>query len=191
MLLKDKKTLMSFMRVDGGDGVPSHRTLPFLTALSTDRGRSWSKPKPLPDDMLAAYPKATVLESGALLLTAGRPGSDLWVSLDGFGERWARYSLPTFHNQLIDSPGSALPKDWKACKPYVDAAANHTFAGDSVPRVDNKPDGGPMFGFIGTSGYNAIAPLSGAAALLCYDIKGWGMGYYGTGLPMLCKYCLV
>lgn len=178
---------MSFMRADGGDGVPSHRTLPFLTASSTDRGRSWSKPKPLPDDMLAAYPKATVLDSGVLLLTAGRPGSDLWVSLDGFGAGWTRYSLPTFHNQLIDASDSALPKNWKACKAYVDAAVNHTFAGDPRPRVDNKPDGGPMSGFISTSGYNAIASLKGASALVCYDIKGWGMGYYGTGLPMLCE----
>ena len=185
VVLKDQKTLWSIMRVDGGDGRLSHRTLPFISTTSTDRGRSWTQPRALPNDMLAAYPRAVVLESGALLVTAGRPGSDLWVSLDGFGEGWTRHSLPTYHNQLIDASASALPKSWKACQPWVVAAANHTFAGDPTPRVDNKIDGGPTIGFSSSSGYNAIALLEGSAAMVCYDIKGWGMGYYGTGLPML------
>lgn len=38
VLLKDKRTLWAVMRVDGGDGTPSHRTLPFLTSTSTDGG---------------------------------------------------------------------------------------------------------------------------------------------------------
>eukprot|EP01052_Picozoa_sp_SAG31_P046221 SAG31_NODE_8749_length_1395_cov_1.175926_2_plen_399_part_01 len=83
VVLRDGKTLWAVMRVDGGDGVPSHRTLPFLSSRSTTHGKQWSPARPLPHDMLAAYPKATVLDTGALLLTAGRPGSDLWISLDG------------------------------------------------------------------------------------------------------------
>lgn len=42
VLLKDKKTLWAAMRTDGGDGVPSHRTLPFLSSTSTDGGKSVS-----------------------------------------------------------------------------------------------------------------------------------------------------
>ena len=42
VLLKDGKTLWSVMRVDGGDGEPSHRTLPMLSATSTDGGKSES-----------------------------------------------------------------------------------------------------------------------------------------------------
>ena len=80
VLLKDKKTLWAVMRVDGGDGTPSHRTLPFLASTSTDGGGSWGKATALPDDMLSAQPKATVLGNGALLLTAGRPGIDLVTS---------------------------------------------------------------------------------------------------------------
>jgi hypothetical protein len=78
------------MRTDGGDGVPSHRTLPFLSSTSSDGGRSWTRAEPLPADMLSAQPKATVLGNGALLVTAGRPGLDLWVSL-GLGRVVALY----------------------------------------------------------------------------------------------------
>ena len=60
------------MRTDGGDGTPSHRTLPFLFATSTDRGRTWTDAAPLPVDMLSSQPKAAVLGNGALLVTAGR-----------------------------------------------------------------------------------------------------------------------
>jgi hypothetical protein len=48
VLLKDQKTLWAVMRVDGGDGTPSHRTLPFLASTSTDGGVSWTPVAPLP-----------------------------------------------------------------------------------------------------------------------------------------------
>ena len=105
-------------------GEPSHRTLPFLTSRSTDRGRTWSPATPLPDDMLSATPKATVLGNGALLVSGGRPGVDLWVSADGFGEEWQRYSLPTYHNQLVSK---GHPDSW--------ACTSHPFdLIDTVPR---------------------------------------------------------
>lgn len=111
VLLKDNRTLWSVMRTDSCDGEPSHRTLPFLTSQSTDGGRSWTTATALPNDMLSATPKATVLGNGALLLSGGRPGVDLWVSADGFGKSWQRYSLPTYHNQLVDTEGH--PSAWK------------------------------------------------------------------------------
>ena len=61
VLLKDKKTLWAVIRTDSCDGDPSHRTLPFLSATSTNGGRSWSPATALPDDMLSSTPKATVL----------------------------------------------------------------------------------------------------------------------------------
>ena len=74
------------MRVDGSDGTPSHRTLPWLFTTSTSGGKTWSKASPLPSNMLAARPHATVLGNGALLVTGGRPGLDVWISADGFGK---------------------------------------------------------------------------------------------------------
>ena len=82
------------MRVDGSDGTPSHRTLPWLSSTSVDGGKTWSKASPLPSNMLSAHPHATVLENGALLVTGGRPGLDVWISTDGFGESFI-YSYPT------------------------------------------------------------------------------------------------
>ena len=116
------------MRSDGGDGTPSHRTLPFLAATSHTNGRTWSRPAALPNDMLSAYPKAIVLQSGVLLLTAGRPGSDLWASLDGLGKAWQRYSLPTYHNALVISENK--PKHWSywcASHPIVSQSPNKPY----------------------------------------------------------------
>ena len=141
VLLKDNKTIWTVIRTDSCDGEPSHRTLPFLSTTSTDMGRSWAMPRALPDDMLSSTPKATVLGNGALLVAGGRPGVDLWVSLDGFGEGWVRYSLPTIHNRLAARDGKL---DWRYCEPFLAVSANHTFAGDPKPRVDNKADGGAL-----------------------------------------------
>ena len=52
-------------------------------------------------------------------MAGGRPGVDLWVSLDGFGKKFTRYSLPTIHNQLATSGGHA---EWKYCEPFLQVA---------------------------------------------------------------------
>ena len=136
--------------------------------------------------MLSSRPQATVLGNGALLVTAGRPGLDLWISIDGFGQHWEKYSLPTHHNKLVASEGK--PKAWGYCDAFVFNAANHTFAGDPTPRVDSKRDGGPVLGWMQTSGYNAVAPLDNNTALICYDRQGWGGGYYVS--PCCTRVCV-
>ena len=82
---------------------------------------------------------------------------------------------------------NANEQEWNYCDAFVEVAANHTFAGNPTPRVDNAADGGPLLGWAQTSGYNAIVSLGSApsddTALLCYDRQGWGGGYYGVGLP--------
>ena len=174
---------------DGGDGTPSHRTLPFLHSVSTSGGRSWSAASPLPVDMLSAQPKAAVLANGALLLTAGRPGVDLWVSADGFAKQWRRYSLPARHNELIGS--EQHPTTWAYCDAFVSSASNHTFAGDPHPRVDTSYDGGPLRGFAQSSGYNAIVALEPDVGLVCYDRQGWGGGYVSAAQSVLAVSAIV
>ena len=66
---------------------------------------------------------------------------------------------------------------------WLPFAANHTFAGDPTPRVDKLYDGGPLKGWMPSSGYNAIVALGPDSALVCYDQMGWGGGNYGIGLP--------
>ena len=170
VLLKDNKTIFTVIRTDSCDGEPSHRTLPFLSATSTDGGHHWTAPQALPNDMLSSTPKATVLGNGALLVAGGRPGVDLWVSLDGFGDTWARYSLPAIHNALATRAGKL---DWRYCEPFVSVAANHTFAGDPTPRVDNEADGGALHGWIASSGRVAVAAVEHDVALVTYDRQGW------------------
>ena len=160
------------MRTDGGDGVPSHRTLPFLAATSTNGGRSWTKAAPLPVDMLSSQPKATVLGNGALLVTAGRPGLDLWISVDGFGVSWERFSLPLIHNKLVASEGK--PADWGYCDAFLPIAANHTFAGDPTPRVDTLADGGPMHGWSQTSGCESARPSHPCHLTYLPNLRSYG-----------------
>jgi hypothetical protein len=181
VLLGDNKTLWAVMRVDGGDGEPSHRTLPMLRATSTDFGRSWARAAPLPTEMRSSKPSATVLGNGALLVSAGRPGLDLFISRDGAGRAWERHSLPTIHNGLVAREGR--PTSWGFCQAFLPVAANHTFAGDPRPRVDTAPDGGPLKGWSQTSGYTAVTALEPDVGLVCFDKQGWGAGYYGVGLP--------
>eukprot|EP01052_Picozoa_sp_SAG31_P046730 SAG31_NODE_9052_length_1342_cov_4.659958_1_plen_276_part_10 len=182
VLLKDNRTLWAVMRTDSCDGEPSHRTLPFVSSTSTDGGNHWSNPVAMPVDMLSATPKATVLPgSGALLVSGGRPGVDLWISTDGFGHKWKRYSLPTIHNTVIDK--EKHPADWKYCEPFLQVASNHTFAGDPMPQVDSHADGAALFGWIQSSGRVAVAAVEADVALVCYDKQGWTGGYFGVGLP--------
>ena len=120
----------------------------------------------MPPDILAAQPRAVVLGNGALLLTAGRPGVDLFVSADGFGRSWKRYSLPTHHNRLVAAQKEA--KGWKFCDAYEEAAANHTFQDD------------PHHGWSQSDGYNAIAAVGHDTALVCYDRMGITQGPYNN-----------
>ena len=126
----------------------------------------WTPATPMPHDIQAAQPRAVVLDNGALLLTAGRPGVDLFVSHDGFGHNWSRYSLPTFHNNLVDTQGE--DPEWKFCAAYEQAAANHTF------------ESAPHSGWTQSDGYNAIAAVGHDTALVCYDRMGVFQGPYNN-----------
>jgi hypothetical protein len=48
-------------------------------------------------------------------------------------------------------------------------AANHTFAGDPTPRIDGLADGGPLAGWIASSGRVAVAAVEHDVALVTYD----------------------
>jgi len=68
-----------------------------------------------------------------------------WVSADGFGQSWQRFSLPTIHNELVSA--ESHPPAWKYCDGFLNVAANHTFAGDPTAKVDALRDGGPLIGW--------------------------------------------
>ena len=46
-----------------------------------------------------------------------------------------------------------------------------------LPKVDNAADGGPLAGWIQSSGRVAVATVEYDTALVTYDKQGWGGGY--------------
>ena len=101
-LLRDGKTLLNVMRIDGGDGQPHSYHVPYLLARSTDMAYTWTISQ-APPALLSARPYLLTLPNGALVLSGGRPGLSLWVSADGFGKDWQTYDIPTEHNKLVST----------------------------------------------------------------------------------------
>ena len=73
VLLLKGGTIMCVFRQDGGDGVPDHRHVPYMFALSSDVGHSWAL-REAPKALLSARPRGVSLPSGPLVL-AVRAGS--------------------------------------------------------------------------------------------------------------------
>jgi len=95
--LPDGKTLLSIFRLKGAGGN-------LWQATSADAGRTWSAA--VETNAWAVFPQAKVLPSGALVLTAGRPGIGLWLA-DGRGAAgpdptsWKFHNLAKAHNTLV------------------------------------------------------------------------------------------
>ena len=160
VLLGDQKTLLMVLRVDGGDGEPLGRHSNFLATQSTTDGRHWEALWPIPAG--SARPRLAILESGALLLSGGRPGLGLWVDATGRGRHWEAYSVPQLHNQGASSS-----------ERFCEAFANHSLAKDTL-------------GWAESTGYTSLLPLGGETALLCYDRTGGGSGGYPAP-PRACR----
>ena len=159
VLLRDRKTLLMVLRVDGGDGEPLGRHSPFMATHSND-GRSWAAPWSIAAG--SARPRLAVLSSGALLLSGGRPGLGLWVDASGMGHDWQAHSIPQLHNR-------GAPPEQRFC----DEFANHSLSEDTL-------------GWAESTGYTSLLPLGGESALLCYDRTGGGSGGYPAP-PLACR----
>ena len=77
-----------------------------------------------------------VLENGALLISGGRPGLNLWASPDGFGKTWESYDIPTEHNKLIADPKN------KYCDAFLNANASLGWAQSSGTK-EHRPQLSP------------------------------------------------
>lgn len=77
-------------------------------ATSTDGGRSFGIPRET--NAWAVFPQVRVLDNGAIVLTAGRPGIGLWVQdsrnglIDPHG--WRFYNLALEHNKAVGNQKS-------------------------------------------------------------------------------------
>jgi hypothetical protein len=153
VLLKDGVTLLCVIRIDGGDGVPSHSHVPYLLATSVDRGLTWSM-REAPAYMLSARPRAMVLPNGALVVTGGRPALSIWISADGFGNHWEEYDIPTEHNNGIQEMANPLPS---FCPEFENAT--------------NK-----NLGWMQSSCYTRLGVLAHDTGIVCYEMQGAGSG---------------
>jgi hypothetical protein len=164
VLLKDGRTLLVVLRVDGGDGRPDQRHAPFLLATSTDRGETWAL-RAAPAFMLSARPRAVVLPNGALVVSGGRPALSMWVSADGFGRRWEEHDLPTQHNRGLARGLQARPAP---IPPFC-------------PEFENATD--KRLGWMQSSCYTRLGVLAHDTGLVCYEMQGAASGGQKTPPP--------
>ena len=103
--MADGKTLLSVFRVT------SYQNM--WQAVSTDGGATFSAPSEI--NAWAVFPELRALPSGALVLTAGRPGIGLWLAdgtKAGAGPEpmsWSFYNLAQEHNKLAGTADPAIP----------------------------------------------------------------------------------
>ena len=103
--LSDNRTVMAAIRMDGDSSCRSGSYEYFHSAMSTDFGRSFSRPAPI-KGAGCARPRLKRLASGPLLMTGGRlcvenrTGLFLWLSVDGMGAGFSRHSISAAHNAL-------------------------------------------------------------------------------------------
>jgi hypothetical protein len=122
-LLSDGRTLLSMFRVDGGDG-PRGSHSPYFSARSTDSARSWTRPVAVAGTG-SARPRLAQLGNGAgpLILSGGRAlnlGTRdilMWVSGDGLGNLWQRYSISYWHNRLAVNSSDHFTKNVNSTNP--------------------------------------------------------------------------
>ena len=115
-LLADGHTLLCVVRLDAGDGKVSGPYRPYVKALSTDGGRTWSAPASMGDGVGCARPRLLSLGCGAIVLAGGRlspTNRDVrpWLNRAGDGVAWEPYSISYWHNAL--EPNSTLHFDAK------------------------------------------------------------------------------
>lgn len=102
--MADGKTLLSVFRVDEYQNM--------WQAVSTDGGSSFSAPSET--NAWAVFPELRALPSGALVLTAGRPGIGLWLSDGrsvGAGPEplsWRFHNLAREHNALAGAKDPSI-----------------------------------------------------------------------------------
>jgi hypothetical protein len=70
--------------------------VPYGFTWSRDEGRTWTAPVTLGPH--SVEPSLAMLGNGALALSGGRPGIQLWLNADGAGASWDGIDLAAHHN---------------------------------------------------------------------------------------------
>ena len=71
--------------------------VPYGQTFSSDEGRTWSEPVAMAN-AFSVQPSMKVMSDGKIVLSGGRPGLFVWVSVDGSGQDWQRVDVLAHHN---------------------------------------------------------------------------------------------
>lgn len=85
--------LMAVFRIGNGKMWNLHRN------YSSDGGRTWSRPEPIP--AYSVEPSLLRTQNGLLALSTGRPGLQFWLSADGRGRDWQLIDIVEHHNRWV------------------------------------------------------------------------------------------
>ena len=114
-------SIICVIRLDGGDGrkvlppdMKAHHMLPYVKTVSTDGGKTWSKPVSLVDTrgmmMGCARPRLLGLTGGGVVLSGGRLNRTnhenmLWVNAAGDGVAWEAVCVSSYDNRTAKLVG--------------------------------------------------------------------------------------
>ncbi len=109
--------LMSVFRVGSG------RNWNLRRAYSSDGARSWARAEAIP--AYSVEPSMVRIKNGTILLSTGRPGIYLWVSIDPRAERWQSINILEHHNRwAADDTYRISPEQTTAYTELVEVAPN-------------------------------------------------------------------
>jgi hypothetical protein len=160
-----------------------YTSTPLMKSLSSDEGKTWSKPVVSP--LWSVYANVIHLPNDVLVASSGKPGIGLWVSADGLGEEWKFHNIAAIHNGLLPRP-CPIGRNGASAMGYHPSLANISScngntAGLSPPPVAETPGGvcidvGPAM----TTGYTGLAAVpsdssNSSVVVLTYDrlSNGW------------------
>ena len=109
--------------------------------FSSDEGKTWTQPQPMPKGMRSVLPRMAGLSDGTLLLSGGRPDVYLWVNPAGDARDWQQVDLLEHHN---------------ACLPQ-----------EPIRRLFDSNSG--TYGYGSTTAYTQMAVVDESTVLLVYD----------------------
>jgi hypothetical protein len=87
-----------------------HPPQPFAQSFSSDDGRTWSAPEPMPAGEsfiapMAVQPSLVAMPSGPLLVAGGRPGMRFWIDPTGTATQWHHLDVQLHHTWCVpDEP---------------------------------------------------------------------------------------
>ncbi len=163
---------------------------PLYQTRSTDGGLTWSDPITLPGvDPAATYsvdPDLTMMANGTLVLSFGRPSTNLLFSLDGSGYSWGFLTTPIFAASTKDYMGVREVAPNKLLivadlgNSLIEKYVTVTRLATEAPTIPASPQSQTV-----TAGANVTLSVTAGGSLLSYQWQINGAPIVGATSPTL------